>query len=63
MSEVGEASSENFMLMLTMAFTLLFSYFATPRDLSLLLMLGVVFMFIGDIWVLNGLVKEDRNSP
>lgn len=54
-SEIGEASSENFILMMCMASTLLFSYFATPRDLAFLLMLGICFMFIGDIWVLNGL--------
>jgi predicted RND superfamily exporter protein len=59
-SEIGEASSENLILMMSMAATLLFSYFATPRDLSFLLMLGICFMFIGDIWVLNGLAdKED----
>ena len=53
--EVGEASTENFILMLVLTSTLFFSYFQTPRTLALLMMIGIVLMFIGDLWVLNGL--------
>ncbi len=53
--EVGEASTENFILMLILSSTLFFSYFQTPRTLALLMMIGIVLMFIGDLWVLNGL--------
>lgn len=53
--EIGEASTENFILMLILSSTLFFSYFQTPRTLALLMMIGIVLMFIGDLWVLNGL--------
>ncbi|MBC7714152.1 MAG: hypothetical protein H7177_12485 [Rhizobacter sp.] len=53
--EVGEASTENFILMMLLSSTLFFSYFQTPRTLALLMMIGIVLMFIGDLWVLNGL--------
>lgn len=53
--EVGEASTENFILMLLLSSTLFFSYFQTPRTLAVLMMIGIVLMFIGDLWVLNGL--------
>ncbi|MBY0413761.1 MAG: hypothetical protein K2Q18_06335, partial [Bdellovibrionales bacterium] len=53
--EVGEASTENFILMMLLSATLFFSYFQTPRTLAVLMMVGIVLMFIGDLWVLNGL--------
>lgn len=63
--EVGEASSENFVLMILLSATLMFSYFETPRILSLLMVVGIVLMFIGDLWILNGLIsildKKNKN--
>jgi hypothetical protein len=55
--EIGEASAENFILMLLLSSTLFFSYFQTPRTLGLLMIIGIVLMFIGDLWILNGLTK------
>jgi hypothetical protein len=57
-SEIGEASAETFILMMGIASTLVFSYFQTPRTLALLLIVGIFLMFIGDIWVLNGLLRN-----
>lgn len=57
--EIGEASLEHFILMILLSSSLIFSYFATPRDLSILLIIGVCLMFIGDIWVLNGLIDDE----
>lgn len=55
--EVGEASSENFVLMILLSTTQLFSYFQTPRTLSILMIAGIFLMFIGDLWILNGLIS------
>lgn len=56
--EIGEASTENFILMLLLSSTLFFSYFETPRILALLMVVGISFMFIGDLWILNGLIAK-----
>ncbi len=62
-TEIGEASSENFIMMILLSSTLFFSYFKTPRILALLMIAGIIFMFIGDLWILNGLItKDDKKS-
>ncbi|TDP55021.1 putative RND superfamily exporter protein [Bacteriovorax stolpii] len=63
--EVGEASTENFLLMLLLSGTLFFSYFQTPRTLALLMIIGIILMFIGDLWVLNGLtaISDGKSKP
>lgn len=64
--DLGQASTENFVLMTAISSTLLLSYFQTPRILSVLMITGVCFMLIGDLWVLNGLnrllVKEEEDQ-
>lgn len=53
--EIGEASGEQLILIMLLSSTLFISYFQTPRTLALLMILGIILMFIGDLWVLNGL--------
>lgn len=53
--EIGEASGEQLILIMLLSSTLFISYFQTPRTLAFLMILGLVLMFIGDLWVLNGL--------
>lgn len=60
--EVGEASTENFILMILLSSTLFFSYFQTPRTLAGLMIVGIILMFIGDLWVLNGLTAGSEES-
>ena len=61
-AEIGEASSENFIMMILLSSTLLLSYFKTPRILAVLMIIGIVFMFIGDIWILNGLISNKNEK-
>ncbi len=61
-AEIGEASSENFVMMIILSSTLFFSYFKTPRILALLMIVGIIFMFIGDLWILNGLISKDQKK-
>lgn len=60
--EIGEASTENFILMLLLSSTLFLSYFETPRILALLMVVGISFMFIGDVWILNGLIAKTKKT-
>ncbi len=53
--ELGEASSETFILMIGVSLTMYLSYFESARSLGLLLISGIILMFIGDLWVLSGL--------
>lgn len=61
-TEVGEASSENFTLMMLLTSTLLFSYFRSPKIMAFLMVVGIIFMFIGDLWILNGLVNTKEKN-
>ncbi|MFZ4713381.1 MAG: hypothetical protein ACOYL6_06705 [Bacteriovoracaceae bacterium] len=58
----GKASLQSFLLMTMMTLILFFSYFKSPKVLGALLLLGLVFMFVGDLWVLNGLLKAHSKS-
>ncbi len=63
--EIGEASGEQLILIMLLSSTLFISYFQTPRTLALLMIVGIILMFIGDLWVLNGLtaIADEKEEP
>lgn len=55
---INERATPAFYCSLTMAICsllFLFSYFEPPRTLGILLSLGFLFSFVGDVWILKGL--------
>ncbi len=61
--DFGQASIQNFILLTLVSSTLVLSYFKTTRVLSVLMIASTCFMIIGDIWILNGLLKINTRDP
>ncbi len=55
--EFGQASIQVMVLLLIVSLTLGFSYFRTTKILSLLMVISIFLMLVGDIWILNGLLN------
>ena len=49
-------------LMVLLCVPFFFSDFSTPRWLGIILIVGFVMSYIGDFWVLKGLIKDDQNG-
>jgi hypothetical protein len=59
----GGAAAMVAAVMSACALTFLGSAFVPPRRLGLLLAFGLLAAFVGDVWILRGLVGERRGAP
>ncbi|MFA6236580.1 MAG: MMPL family transporter [Bacteriovorax sp.] len=61
-SDYGQASFQVFLLMMLLSICLVLSYYRSTKILSGLMIISIVLMSIGDIWILNGLLKTKSKS-